>query len=397
MKVNVLVVYYAIKTQLAGIVFWACLYTDADMHRFVALTLLPFACFAQPRPPAVQSPEVHADRTVTFRLLAPRASAVQLTGDVVKTPQELAKDPKGIWSITLGPLRPDLYSYRFAVDGVPAIDPANQARPAAMFSVPGDAPAIYDLRPVPHGELHERLYTSKSLDTVRRVFVYTPPRYEGAGTRYPVLYLLHGAASDESSWSESGRVNLILDNLIADGKLKPLVVVMPYGYAYPPTSPLAGGADAMKRQRAGFNRDLIEDVIPLVQSSYRVYTDREHRAIAGLSLGGAQALGLGLSHPELFTRVAGLSPALGAVTSPEAGGLDFKQLVADSKKVNSQYKLVWVGCGTDDTLFNSVQAFSQMLDASGVKHTWRESDGAHTWLNWRRYLAEVAPQLFPQS
>ena len=367
------------------------------MNRFFVLAVFPLVCLAQPRLPAVQSPEIHPDRTVTFRLLAPQATAVQLTGDVVKAPQPLEKDSKGIWTLTIGPLRPDLYSYRFSIDGVPAIDPANQARPATMFSVPADGPAPYDLRPVPHGELHERFYTSKSLDTVRRVFIYTPPGYDRSAARYPVLYLLHGAGNDESAWSESGRVNLILDNLIADGKLKPLVVVMPYGYAYPPTSPLAAGPDAMKRQRSGFNRDLIDDVIPLVQSSYRVVSDRDHRAIAGLSLGGAQALGLGLSHPELFSRVAGLSPALGAVTSPEAGGLDFKELLADSKNVNSQFKLVWVGCGTDDTLFKSVQAFSQMLDAGGVKHVYRESDGAHTWLNWRRYLAEVAPQLFPQS
>jgi enterochelin esterase-like enzyme len=370
------------------------------MNRLIALTLLPFACVAQPRPPAVPSPEVHPDRTVTFRLQAPKATEVRLTGDLVKEPQALerdAKDPKGLWSITIGPLRPDMYSYRFLVDGLPVIDPGNQARPASMFTVPGGGPMAYDLRPVPHGELHEHWYASKSLDEARRVFIYTPPNYEKASARYPVLYLLHGAGSDESSWSESGRVNLILDNLIADGSLKPLVVVMPYGYAYPPTSPLAAGPDAMKRQRAGFNRDLIEDVIPLVQSGYRVYTDREHRAIAGLSLGGAQALGMGLSHPELFSRVAGLSPALGAVTSPEAGGLDLKALVADSKKANGQFKLVWVGCGTDDTLFKSVQTFSEMLTSSGVKHTFRETDGAHTWLNWRRYLAEVAPLLFPQS
>ncbi len=364
------------------------------MNRLILL-LLPVACLAQPRPPAVQSPEVHADRTVTFRLLSPQASDVKLTGDLVKSPLALERDSKGIWTLTIGPLRPDLYSYRFSVDGVSTTDPANQGRPAAMFSVPGDTSAPYDLRPVPHGELHERLYTSKSLDTVRRLFIYTPPDYDSATSRYPVLYLLHGAGSDESSWSESGRVNLILDNLIADGKLKPLIVVMPYGYAYPPSSPLAAGTDAMKRQRAGFNRDLIDDVIPLVQKDYRVYKDREHRAIAGLSLGGAQALGMGLSHPEVFSRVAGFSPALGAVTSPEAGGLDFKQLLADSKKVNAQYKLLWIGCGADDTLFKSVQSFSQMLDDTGVKHFFRETDGAHTWLNWRRYLAEVAPQLFP--
>jgi enterochelin esterase-like enzyme len=300
-----------------------------------------------------------------------------------------------VWSITLGPLQPNLYSYRFAVDGISVVDPSNRARPATMFAAPADGPMIYDLRPVPHGELHERWYASKSLDTERRIFIYTPPNYDRATARYPVLYLLHGAGSDESSWSESGRVNLILDNLIADGKLKPLVVVMPYGYAYPPASPLAAGQDAMKRQRTGFNRDLIDDVIPLVQASYRVYTDREHRAIAGLSLGGAQALGAGLGHPELFSRVAGFSPALGAVTSPEAGGLDLKELVANSRKVNDQFKLLWVGCGTDDTLFKSVQAFSEMLDAGQVKHVFRQTGGAHTWLNWRSYLAEVAPMLFP--
>ncbi len=359
--------------------------------------LLPLAALAQPRPPALRSPEVNPDRTVTFRLAAPRATEVRLTGDLVKAPVALAKDEKGVWSATVGPLQPDLYGYRFSVDGITVTDPSNQARPATMVAVPGDGPLAWDMREVPHGELHERWYTSKSVDTVRRIFVYTPPNYERSSTRYPVLYLLHGAGSDESSWSESGKVNLILDNLMADGKLKPLVVVMPYGYAYPPGSPSAGGPDAMKRQRAGFNRDLIEDVIPLVQASYRVYTDREHRAIAGLSLGGGQALGAGLSHPELFSRVAGFSPALGAVTSEQAGALDFKALVADSKKVNAQYKLVWVGCGTDDTLYKSVQAFSEMLDASGVKHTFQSTGGAHTWLNWRRYLAEVAPMLFPQS
>ncbi len=367
------------------------------MSRLPVLILLPVFAVAQPRPPALQSPEVHAERTVTFRVSAPKATAVLLTGDLVKAPQAMEKDNAGVWNITIGPLRPDLYSYRYSVDGLQVVDPSNQARPATMFTVPGDGPAIYDLRPVQHGELHERWYKSKSLDTVRRVFIYTPPNYETAAAKYPVLYLLHGAGSDESSWTESGRVNLILDNLIADGQLKPLIVVMPYGYAYAPGTPQAAGPDAMKRQRAGFNRDLIEDVIPLVQTSYRVYADRDHRAIAGLSLGGAQALGAGLAHPELFSRVAGFSPALGAVTSPEAGGLDFKVLLANPAKVNDQFKLLWVGCGSDDTLFKSVQAFAQMLDSSGVTHTFRETDGAHTWLNWRRYLAEVAPKLFPQS
>ena len=365
--------------------------------RLLVLMLAALSGMAQRGTPALRSPEIQPDHRVTFRLAAAKASEVRLSGDFLKAPEPLQKDEKGIWSITVGPLKPDLYGYRFSVDGLTVVDPSNQGRPATMVEVPGDGPMFYDTRAVPHGAVHERWYTSKSIETVRRVFIYTPPNYEQASTRYPVLYLFHGAGGDDSGWTENGRANQILDNLIADGKLKPLVVVMPYGYAYPPISPRASGPDAMKRQRDGFSRDLIEDVIPLVQAGYRVYTDREHRAIAGLSLGGGQALGIGLSHPELFSRVTGFSPALGAVTSPDAGGLDFKRLVADSKKVNDQLKLIWVGCGTGDTLYKSVQGFSEMLTMSGVKHTFRSTDGAHTWQVWRRYLSELAPQLFPQS
>jgi enterochelin esterase family protein len=356
---------------------------------------LPLA--AQPRPPSLHSPELHPDRTVTFRIAAPKAAEVRLTGDLVKAPVALQKDEKGTWSVTVGPLEPDLYSYRFAVDGIAVIDPSNQAKPATALDVPGDTPMAYDMRPVAHGAVQQRWYPSKSLDTVRRVTIYTPPGYEKASNRYPVLYLFHGAGGDDSGWTESGRANLILDNLIADGKVKGLIVVMPYGYAYPPTAPLAAGPDAMKRQRSGFERDLLEDLIPFVQANYRVYSDHEHRAIAGLSLGGAQALGIGLKHPELFSRVAGFSPALGAVTSAEAGGLDLQALVANSKKVNEEYKLLWVGCGTDDTLYKSVEGFAERLRTSGVTHTFKPTEGAHTWLNWRRYLAEVAPMLFQQG
>jgi enterochelin esterase family protein len=292
-------------------------------------------------------------------------------------------------------LKPDLYSYRFSVDGLNVIDPSNQSRPATSVSISGDTPMFYDVRPVAHGAVEQRWYTSKSLKTVRRAFIYTPPDYQKSPARYPVLYLFHGAGGDESGWTENGRANVILDNLIADGKLKPLIVVMPYGYAYAPTSPLAAGTDAMKRQRSGFASDLIDDLIPFVQSNYRVYTDRDHRSIAGLSLGGAQALGIGLTHLELFSRVAAFSPALGAVTSAQAGGLDFTKVLADSKKVNDQLKLLWVGSGTEDTLFNSIRDFDKTLTDLGIVHKFRTNEGAHTWLVWRRYLNEVTPLLFP--
>src|ERR1700680_373289 len=199
---------------------------------FSMILLVALPSLAQRRGgPTLKSPEIHPDRTVTFRLSAPKASQVTVTGDLLKQAQALEKDDKGVWTVTIGPLRPDLYSYRFSVDGSTVTDPSNQFRPATMFIVPGDGAAIYDLRAVPHGEVHERWYTSKSLDSVRRIFVYTPPNYEKSSAKYPVLYLIHGAGGDESNWTESGKANLILDNLMVDGKLKPLVVVMPYGNA----------------------------------------------------------------------------------------------------------------------------------------------------------------------
>lgn len=368
-----------------------------------ALLVLLFApVFAQRGGPSVRSPEVQPDHRVTFRLRAPKATEVRMTADFLKTPEALTKDEAGVWSVTLGPLKPDLYGYRFVVDGLTVIDPSNQAKPATQLEVPGQGAMFYDVRPVAHGTVVERWYTSKSTDQIRRMFVYLPPGYDKAffdkqPVRYPVLYLFHGAGGDESGWTESGRANHILDNLMADGMLKPLVVVMPYGYAYLPASPKASGENAMKRQRTDFNRDLTEDLIPYVEANFRVYADRDHRAVAGLSLGGGQALGIGLVRTDLFSRVVSFSAAIGAVTSPEAGGLDFKPFFADAAKMNQQLKLLWVGCGTDDTLYKSNRQFSESLNSAGVKHVWHSSEGAHTWQVWRRYLAEVAPLLFPQS
>ena len=352
----------------------------------LACVLAVSPALAQRGGPAVRSPEIQADGRVTFRLVAPNATEVRLTADFLPSPQPLQKDDKGIWSATVGPFGPERYGYTLSVNGV--------AASRGTLDVPGAAPMFYDLTAVPHGTVEQRLYQSKSLQAPRRVFIYTPPNYARSSEKYPVLYLLHGAGGDETGWTENGRAHLILDNLIASGTLKPLIVVMPYGNAYAPGSPLADGADAMRRQRSGFERDLIEDAIPFVQANYRVHADRDHRAIAGLSLGGAQALGIGLSHTDLFSRVAGFSPALGAVTSPQAGGLDFKTLIADAKQVNDRLKLLWVGCGTEDTLFNSNKEFDALLTTGGVKHSFKVTGGAHTWQVWRRYLNEVAPLLF---
>ena len=259
----------------------------------------------------------------------------------------------------------------------------------------GPTPVYLEVRPVPHGTVRTHAYKSKSLGTDRKVVVYTPPNYEASADRFPVLYLLHGAGSTETSWTERGKAHVILDNLIADGKLKPLVVVMPFGYAFARTEG-AGRGDAAenKQQREGFQRDLIEDVIPMIDATLRVHGDRDHRAIAGLSLGGGQSLAIGLSHTNLFSRVAGFSSAMGAGNNPQTGGVNFDQVLADSASINKQLKLLWVGCGTEDTLFESNLAFAAQLSKHKVEHVLRVTGGGHTFAVWQRYLNEVAPMLF---
>jgi enterochelin esterase-like enzyme len=274
---------------------------------------------------------------------------------------------------------------------------------ALAASIPGLAaaqepgPAYLEVRSIPHGTVRTVAYKSKSLGTDRKVVVYTPPNYETSTSRLPVLYLLHGAGSTETSWTERGKAHVILDNLIADSRLKPLVVVMPFGYAFA-RAPGAGRGDAAenKLQRQGFQRDLIEDVIPMIDATFRVYGDREHRAIAGLSLGGGQSLAIGLSHTNLFSRVAGFSSAMGAGSNPETGGVNFDEVLADSAHINRQLKLLWVGCGTEDSLFQSNLAFAAQLSKHKIEHILRVTGGAHTFAVWQRYLNEVAPMLFQE-
>lgn len=267
---------------------------------------------------------------------------------------------------------------------------------AGVALAQGPAPAHLQVRSVPHGTLKSHAYKSKALGTDRKMMIYTPPGYETSSTRYPVLYLLHGAGSDETSWTTRGQAHVILDNLIADGKLKPLVVVMPFGFAAVRARGARGDAAENKMQREGFTKDFLEDVLPIVDSSYRVYADRDHRAIAGLSLGGAQALALGLTHPELFSRVAAFSPAMGAANNPTTGGVDFAKVLADSAQINGQIRFLWVSCGTEDTLFESVKQFSNQLSQHKIEHTFRVTGGAHDFPVWQRNLYDVAPMLFPE-
>jgi enterochelin esterase-like enzyme len=255
-------------------------------------------------------------------------------------------------------------------------------------------PAWQQMRSVPHGEIQPISYQSNSIKRDRQAVVYLPPGYDAGSDRYPVLYLLHGAGGDETTWNQRMDANVILDNLIADGRLDPLVVVMPYNYTTrrPAGERRQGPAD-YKSDMEEFAVDFFSDLVPLIESRYRVIADREHRAIAGLSMGGGQSLAIGLVHPEMFSAVAGFSSAMQIANSPAWGGVDMDAVLANADAIN-ELDMLWVGCGTEDTLFNVNKRFSEQLTAAGVEHTFRVTLGAHTPEVWSRYLHEVAPQLF---
>jgi enterochelin esterase family protein len=318
-----------------------------------------------------------------------------LSGEFMKGTKPFTKDANGRWSVTVGPIAPEIYNYNFTIDGVRTIDPGNPnvktgstpSTIASILDVRGERPAFYEGKQVPHGEIRTVWYDSKATGTLRRLTIYTPPGYDqAANARYPVLYLFHGANADETAWTRLGQVNLILDNLLAARSAKPFLVVMPFGYGLTPGTPRTSGPTSEEL----FARDLIEDVIPLVQSRYRVSTDRAQRAIAGLSMGGGQALSIGLNHLDLFSYVAGFSSGL----RPAEFEKTYASAVAKPKAVNESLRLLWIGCGNDDGAMTNNKALAAFLTQHGIKHTFRESEGAHTWMVWRRYLNELAPQLF---
>lgn len=344
-------------------------------------------------PPAVRSPEVSADRRITFRVRAPAAAKVTVFCECLTSEPVLTKGTDGVWSVTVGPIEPDIYEYHFTVDGVDNLDQRNpivkyNSRPnliESVVDVPGPAPMFYDVKAVPHGAVSMRYYPSKATGGTRRAFIYTPPNYERSTARLPVLYLLHGGDGDETAWSQFGRANLILDNLIAEKKAAPMVVVMPFGYAYPWHAGVAGD-----KQRADFENDLTEDLLSFVQNNYRVSTDREHRALAGLSMGGGETLSIGPRHLDLFSRLAVFSS--GAGQNPEQ---TLAAVGKNPKALNDKLRLLWIGVGTEDGAMAGAKRTSDYLNSVGVKHTYKTTPGAHTWIVWRKYLNEVAPQIFP--
>ncbi len=339
---------------------------------------------------------VNADRTVTFHLHAPEATAVTVSGDFTQTAQPMAKAEDGIWSFTSAVLRPAIYDYSFSVNGVRTNDPSNpliksgDRSSSTMFEVKGEKPATYDIQAVAHGTVRIDYYVSKKFDAPRTLWVYTPPGYETSSARYPAMYLLHGAGDTEAGWVTTGHANLILDNLIAEGKAKPMIVVMPYGRPGPSATLGLTAPAPVAEPGVTFPNDVVEDVIPFAEKTYRISAKADDRAIAGLSMGGNQTLQVGLTHLDTFHYIGAFSPV---VMNPEQV---FRDALADPVGTNQKLKLFFIYIGKMDTLFASNQAFNQVLDQHQIKHTFVETEEWHVWRNWRDYLADFAPRLFRQ-
>jgi enterochelin esterase-like enzyme len=298
-----------------------------------------------------------------------------------------------VWSITLGPFDPSIYIYSFTVDGLAIADPMNPriklraSTSASMVEVADDPPAFWEPRDVPHGAVEINWEKSKVIHgETRAIWIYTPPGYEKGAGRYPVLYLLHGSNDTAAGWTMAGDANFVLDNLLSEKKITPMIVVMPFGHATPfgaPTAPGEPGNDAV------FEDYLLKDVLPTVEGKYRVAAGRQNRAIAGLSMGGGQSLKIGLGHLDLFSAVASFSGAI-----PADFETRFGDLLKDPKTTNARLKALWIGCGRQDSLFPRSKNLSELLTGREIKHTFREIDGVHNYTVWRKFLAEYSPLLF---
>jgi enterochelin esterase-like enzyme len=363
-------------------------------HALLLILLSVVAAQAQRTNPVV-SPDVHPDRTVTFRIKAPKALDVTLTGDWLGSAEQpkLTKDDQGVWSVTLGPFEPSIYVYSFTVDSLPIADPVNPriklraSTSASLLEVKGDPAAFWEPRDVPHGAVEINWEKSKVINgETRSIWIYTPPGYEKGAGRYPVLYLLHGSNDTAAGWTMAGDANFVLDNLLSDKKIVPMIVVMPFGHATPfgmPSAPGAPNNDAL------FEDYLLKDVIPTVEGKYRVAPGRQNRAIAGLSMGGGQSLRIGLGHLDLFSSVASFSGAVPADFETRFAGL-----LKNPQETNGKIKVLWIGCGQQDSLFPRSKNLSELLTRQDVKHTFRAITGVHNYTVWRKFLAEYSPLLF---
>jgi enterochelin esterase family protein len=361
--------------------------------------------------PGIVSPEVKEDKSVTFRFQAADAKVVKISGDWMPaqgwTPgsETMTRDEKGVWSYTTAVLPSDLYSYSFMVNGLKTTDPNNVyvirdvASVFNVFLVGGGKADLYKVNQVPHGTVARRWYDSPGNKSVRRITIYTPPGYETSKGKYPVLYLLHGMGGDEEAWMALGRTSQILDNLIAQGKAKPMLVVMTNGNVaqeaapgessqgmYKPTFQLPNTMD-------GTFEGTFTDVIKFIEGNYRVKAEKSGRAIAGLSMGGFHSLHISRYYPNTFDYVGLFSAAI--VPNDKVTSKVYENIDSTLKtQLKNGYKLYWIGIGKADFLYKNVTEYRAKLDGLGMKYTYRESEGGHTWTNWRTYLSEFVPLLF---
>jgi len=353
---------------------------------------------SQTPPVPIISPEVNSDNRVTFRFRGPNNKEVAVSLEGVPKPLPMEKDEQGVWSVTTEPLAPDYYGYAIIADGVHMFDPSNHAiKPnflnrASEVHVPGPSSVSWETNVVPHGEIHHHFYKSGVVGDQRDYYVYTPPSYDARKKQsFPVLYLLHGFSDDASGWTAVGRANVILDNLIAQGKAKPMIVVMPLGYGAPevllPNSGVWRDRPITERNFDKFREALLTEVIPQVEAEYPVIKDRNSRAIAGLSMGGSESLLAGLNTLDKFGWIGAFS--FGGLTE------DFdKQFPSLDSKAAEQLHLLWIACGTDDRLIEINRKFRAWLASKNIKHTDIETPGYHTWMVWRRNLTEFMSLLF---
>jgi len=360
---------------------------------------------------SIISPQINIDNTVTFRLKAPYAHNVEIQGDWMLTGErsfgkrKMSQQCNGIWTYTTPQLSSDLYSYSFVVDSVRVNDPNNVyivrdiATLANIFLVPGKMGRLFKVSDVPHGSVIKRWYNSPLLNMTRRITIYTPPGYEDTSDKYPVLYLLHGIGGDEESWMSLGRASQILDNLIAEGRAQPMIMVMPNGHVSKGAAPGESDAGFYKpvlSDSDAFNGKMEEsfkDIIRFVESNYRVIADKGHRAIAGLSMGGFQALCISANYSDTFDYIGLFSPAMlleKTCKFPIYRDLDSKLQMQAKQCV----KVYWIGIGKSDPLYKTVLEYRNHLDKLNINFVYRETNGGHTWTNWRNYLAEFVPLLF---
>ena len=388
----------------------------------LVLFLVSNTSFAQEigRTERIVSPDFTADNAIYFRIKAPQAKSVQLSGNwmqmvsngdqgMTRKLTDLTQGEDGVWSVKVEGLEPELYGYTFLVDGVSILDPSNfkiardgTFRTESLLEVEGGQASLYYPKTGPKGSTHHIWYDSPTLNLTRRMIVYTPPGYEKSTERYPVLYLLHGGGGDEEAWSTLGVAPTILDNLITSGKAESMIVVMTNGnptqaaaFTVSPkidvsNSSVGGMANKM------FEKSLVNDVIPYVESNFRVKANKENRALTGLSMGGLQTMNTSFDHPELFNYIGVMSMGFADLSrfGIEVDHSKRKEQIQALKKENPA--LYWIACGEDDFLYESVVTMRKELDSEKFNYVYRESPGGHTWKNWRIYLSEFTPMLFKQ-